>query len=621
MPGQRKLEVIISGDSRRLESAFGKASKSAKGFGSKMAGVGKVAGLALAGGVAGAAVLAKGFVDAAIESQKVTKQTEAVIKSTGAAAGVTAKQVGDLSTALSLKSGVDDEVIQSGENVLLTFTGIRNGLGKNEKVFDDATAAALDMSTALGTDMTSASMMIGKALNDPVKGIAKLTRSGVVFTDQQKKQITALAESGDVMGAQKIMLAELNKEFGGSAAAQATASDKLKVAWGNVQEELGAQLLPVVEKVATFLAKNLPGAVDTLKRALGPVISTLQSFFYTLTSGFTEDEGTPVERFALKVREVFQQVQEVVRRVWPDVQRIVTQVITTIGTVVREVWPDVQRIITQVITTVSTVVSGAVSAILVLWNNFGNNILSFVQRVWPNVQQVISAALTVIRGVVEFVLAVIQGKWGKAWDALKSIVSGVWNAIQGIVKAALEALRGVLGIGLEVVGSMFKGAWKGVTDLVREKIGAVVGMFGGIGGKIKTALFGLASILTAPYRAAFNAVAGFWNKTVGKLSFKAPKWIPGIGGKGWDVPDIPTLHTGGIFDSGRGEGLARLADGEGVFTPDQMAALGAIRPARTAAPSVIVNVRVDGSMLGTPRELIALVNDGVRRGLKLETAR
>lgn len=233
------------------------------GLSSKFAGLGKAVALGAAAAGAGAFALGKGFYDAAIESQKITKQTEAVIKSMGGAAKVTAKQVGDLAGALAMKTGVDDELIQSGQNVLLTFANIRNEAGKGPKTFDRATKAALDMSVALGTDMTSASMMLGKALNDPTDGLSKLARSGIQFTDQQKEQIKVMQEAGNVAGAQAIMLSELERQFGGSAEAQATAGDRLKVVWGNLQETLGNGLVPIVERAASWLTTALPAAMDT----------------------------------------------------------------------------------------------------------------------------------------------------------------------------------------------------------------------------------------------------------------------------------------------------------------------------------------------------------------------
>jgi hypothetical protein len=51
----------------------------------------------------------------------------------------------------------------------------------------------------------------------------------------------------------------------------------------------------------------------------------------------------------------------------------------------------------------------------------------------------------------------------------------------------------------------------------------------------------IADVITAPFKAAFKSVAFLWNNTVGKLSFTVPSWVPLIGGKGFDVPDIPML--------------------------------------------------------------------------------
>jgi phage-related minor tail protein len=93
----------------------------------------------------------------------------------------------DLATAISNKTGIDDEAIQSGENLLLTFTNIRNETGKGNDVFNQATQTITDMSVALGQDMKSSAIQVGKALNDPIKGVTALQRVGVSFTAAQKR--------------------------------------------------------------------------------------------------------------------------------------------------------------------------------------------------------------------------------------------------------------------------------------------------------------------------------------------------------------------------------------------------------------------------------------------------
>lgn len=212
-------------------------------------------GRTIVGAFAGVATVSvfKGFIADAEESRKIGRLTAQVIKSTGKAAKVSAAQVADLAEAISNKTGVDDEAIQSGQNLLLTFTGIRNEVGKGNKIFDRATETITDMSVALGQDMKSSAIQVGKALNDPIRGVTALQRVGVSFTRQQKEQIKTLVESGRALDAQKIILAELGREFGGAAEAAASPMDKLRVSVGNLGEDIGGLLLPAVDRTATFL--------------------------------------------------------------------------------------------------------------------------------------------------------------------------------------------------------------------------------------------------------------------------------------------------------------------------------------------------------------------------------
>ena len=94
-------------------------------------------------------------------------------------------------------------------------------------------------------------MQVAKALNDPIQGITALSRAGVSFTEQQKEQIKAMVEAGNIVGAQKIILAELTSEFGGAAKmAGGTFAGRLEILrnnLGDVAEEIGMALMPAVE--------------------------------------------------------------------------------------------------------------------------------------------------------------------------------------------------------------------------------------------------------------------------------------------------------------------------------------------------------------------------------------
>ncbi len=153
------------------------------------------------------------------DSAKVQAQTQAALKATGGVANVTNKQINDLSMTLSNLSGVDDETVKSGENVLLTFRAIRNQVGKNNDIFTQATKAALDWSVRAGKPMSVTALALGKALEDPARKVVGLARAGVVFTQQQVKQIKAMQLSGNVIGAQKFILDQFRQRMEGAAAA------------------------------------------------------------------------------------------------------------------------------------------------------------------------------------------------------------------------------------------------------------------------------------------------------------------------------------------------------------------------------------------------------------------
>lgn len=235
-----------------------------KAMNSFAASVGKFG--AIAGGAA--AIIGGKFAQAAYESQKVMKQTEAIITATGGAAGMTANQIADLSEKFSLQTGIDDELIQTSLNLLLTFKQIRNEVGEGNDIFNRAGKAALDLGNVFGS-VDAAAIQLGKALSNPVKGITALQRSGINFNDQQKEQIKTLMASGNVLEAQKVILAEIEAQVGGTAEAGATGFDKMRVAIGNAQEQLGGVLIPYIEQFANFVTNNVVPVISHFADMVG----------------------------------------------------------------------------------------------------------------------------------------------------------------------------------------------------------------------------------------------------------------------------------------------------------------------------------------------------------------
>lgn len=264
----------------RSQFALGTLNKGAGALGAQLAKFG-----AITAGVAG--VVGGSLVKAAYESQKVMKQTEAIIAATGGAAGLTAKEVSDLAEQMSVKTGIDDEAIQSSMNLLLTFKQVRNEVGKGNDIFNRASMAALDLGNVFGST-DGAAKMLGKALSNPVKGINALQRAGVNFSDQQKQTIKTLVDTGKTLEAQKMILAEVESQVGGTAAAGATAFDRMKVAIGNAAEDLGGVLIPYVERFSNYVIEKVLPVVQQFadivgEQGLGAGIKFLTGEFFKAT--------------------------------------------------------------------------------------------------------------------------------------------------------------------------------------------------------------------------------------------------------------------------------------------------------------------------------------------------
>ena len=306
------LRYTILGDSRSLKRALKSAANDISGFKSKLGGIGSIAagvfgGTAALAGISSLTGQLGSMVSEARDAAQVGRLTEAVLKSTGGAAKVTADEVGRLAEAISNKTGIDDEAVQSAENLLLTFTGVRNEAGKNNDVFNQATQAAVDMAAGLkgavpsAEDVRASVQRLGFALNDPIKGVGRLSKAGVTFTKEQKDQIKTLVASGKTLEAQKMILAELGKEFGGAAEAAADPMQKLDTTVNNLKERIGTALLPFIEKAATWLGEKLPQAIDKLSAWWNSLTSTFKA---EGISGVFEKIGKNLEKAWPKIRAV-----------------------------------------------------------------------------------------------------------------------------------------------------------------------------------------------------------------------------------------------------------------------------------------------------------------------------
>lgn len=422
------LTVKILGDVSGLSKGFKTAEKDAKGFSGRVSGhvgVGMLS-LAKSAGIAGLAFAGAQGLSGALHSvissytdhEKVASQTRAALHSTGHAAGISSKQIDAHADAIEKLSGVDADAVQSGENMLLTFTNIRNETGKGKDIFNQTTKTMADMSVALGQSMPASATMLGKALNDPIKGVGALSRVGVTFDDQQKKLIKTYQEHGQTAKAQAVILKELQKEFGGSAkAAGQTLTGKiaiLKAHFFDFSDGVVKKVIPMLTKLVTWLTNNLPAGIA-------------------------------------KVQAIATQFTEFVKRVWAR-------------------WGDDIILIThKLVDALGPVFKAGFAILKTIWKAVGDVLEGHWSTAWARIKTIPGKALdlivAVLRGAVTLfgpaakaIGSTIKDKFLDAMHALPGAVKSLLEKIPGLLLAAGELyVKASLKIGGMIVSGMLSG--------------------------------------------------------------------------------------------------------------------------------------------------------------------
>lgn len=556
-----------------FDHAASKSHASMSKFGSGIADVGKLAAGAALGGFA---LLASqvGFGIKALEDEsKINAQTAAVLKSTGGAAGVTAAQVDALAESLKLSTGQSDETVRSTENLLLTFTKIQNQAGANNDIFTQSTKIALDMSQALGQDTKSSAIQLGKALNDPIKGMTALQRVGVSFTESQKAQVAAMVKAGDTLGAQKLILKELTTEFGGSAAAfgnsAAGMAAKLGNSWEDVQKTLAGAVLPVITNA--FATVNAVLNDPRTQAALQQVSAAFASFASTLSA-----------------------------QLMPVVQGLVDTFLDKVAPALADLLPRVASLGTMISQTVAPAVGmiiGKLAGLIPVAAHVGSIVLDLAKRVWEGgLNKAIAAAaryigsvIDVLRGLFEAITSnqdimnILKGAADLIGQAFGTVADLIGQALDFLGQFG-DSIRGnstAMGL-LSTIGKAIAGSFSLAGDAIRALIGFIAQVVAkaqeaiGIVAKIPgVSLIGTAATIVPT--TAGNVLGGVGGFLGGLINGKASGGPVSAGGTylvGERGPEL--LHMGGsggsITPNGAGGATFNVNVNGAVFDPYGVAA-------------------------------------------------
>lgn len=563
-------------DLERAQREMAKLAGVADDSGGRMDGLRK-AGLAVAAGIAVASAATIKFgadsLQAAREAQVADNRLQQIASSMGLVDGAYAGGVDRLNEyagTLSKTLGVEDESIKAVQAKLLTFKQLGQTINESGGALDRATQAAYDLAAAgFGSAETNATQL-GKALQDPVKGLTALGRAGVTFTEAEKERIKALVESGKVQEAQNLVLKAIESQVGGTAAATATAADRMKVAFGELQESVGVALLPVMEQFADTLtpifeqlqgplsqvASQVAGALSQAFDALAPVLPTVATALGQIAGVLGQALATAVRSLVPVITPMVEILASLATRIGPILQPILEKVGELLGKLFAAVEP--------LLAPLTDLVFGILEAAMPIFDIAGDLLGILIDAIAP-LLGIVGSLLAPLGQLVNVLFKAIEPILRPLLPLVESLASLFGDVLARAIGVIITGLGGLIVAGSKVapflLNNLVKPVVEGFLTFAENIVGSAEAAFGwvpGLGDKLRTAKDAIGTFKTSATTAigqAADTIAKEGEKIGGGLIeqgialVKDPSQVAKVKGAGLSVGrDLATGLANGVAD-------------------------------------------------------------------------
>ena len=454
---------------------------------------------AVTAAAAGVAVVGAASVGAAEEAAAANKRLDQIYSQMGDSTGKLSQAAKDYADELSKQIGIDDEIIKAGQAKLATFSNVSSSATTMAR----ATKAAADLSAAGFGDISSTSVQLGKALQDPIKGMTALGKSGVTFSEQEKELIKQMYETGDVAGYQEIMFAAVEKQVGGVSEATATMGDKMGVQLGEIQESLGQAFLPIaeailplIEQLATKIGEFFDGDWQGKLKELAPA--------FTVVGGAILVGIVPA-------------LVAMAAAAWAAVAPLIP--FLAIGAALgAAVW-----LVVDALGGWSNALAALKSAWSTVWGYISplvNTIKTFIVGTFNTITSAISNNMGLIQATIQRVMKAIQASWAAAWGIIKAVIPPLWNAIKAVVSGVLGGIGGIIKTIMQLITGDWKGAWETIKNTVKNTWDSLVTIVTNLG---KAVIDGLVAGIKGAGARVYGAL-----KSVVDTAVKGVKSLLGI---------------------------------------------------------------------------------------------
>lgn len=427
----RTLKLTYLGDASQLkkenadlEKGFGRVGDGVKKFG-------KIAAVGFAVAATATVAVGKKLFDAAEAAGTANARIEQITTSMGNFGGratEVAGNIADTGNELAKLTGIERNTIKETQALLLTFNNINKTADETGGVFDRATKAALDLAAAGFGSATGNAQQLGKALEDPIKGLSSLTRSGVTFTEAERERIEVLVESNRVGEAQALILEAIETQVGGTAEATSNASERIRESFGVIVDQIALALAPQFEK---------------LTDAVGRLIERFAEWW--------NDNGPQILDFIKRTVDRFAELWGMVREnVEPIVRKLIETTVELIARF-RDWWERVAPAVFDAFGRVK-------DAVVLVFDALGP-LFTAIKDIWA----------AMFGGVQD-------GGGGQLFEAFLNIIVGVIEKVASVVTWLIEKLTDLFGLLKRIAESKVV---QGIAGLIGGAVSAVGGLFAG----------------------------------------------------------------------------------------------------------------------------------------------
>lgn len=360
-------------------------------------------------------------------------------------------------------------------------------------------------------------------------------------------------------------------------------STHLEQVRGFIQKTFGDEGLAVFDKLWGIITQvgtaikdafftSGSGVLDTLKSILPTIINTLQTGLLPI-----------LPMIANLFMQILPLIGQLVTAVLPILGELLSAVITVLGSLIAEILPVIVQLISAILPLVLQIVQSVLPVFIQLVNTIVPILVQIIQAVLPVIIQLVQTLLPIIMQIVDAVLPVFISLLNTIVPIFQNIIQAILPVLQQLLQALIpviqlvaEIFANVLGTALQSIANIVSSVMQVFQGLIDFITGVFTGNWSqaweGIKSIFSGAVGGLGEIIKAPLRAVVSAV----NTVIGGLNkLKIPDWVPGLGGKGINIPLIPgfakgTNRTPSTFIAGEnGPELITNAPGRKVFTAAQ----------------------------------------------------